>query len=247
MQPASLWRPSPERIDQSAIYRYMQWLGSERGLSFADYQSLYEWSIQDLDAFWSSIWDHFGVIAHHPYSEVLSTHRMPGARWFDGATLNYAEHALRAPAEKLAIIGRSEQRAEERLTYGQLRDEVAAVAAGLRELGVGLGDRVAAFMPNTPEAAICLLATSSIGAVWSSCPPEFGLGSVIDRFAQIAPKVLIAADGYIHSGKAYDRTLAVGEIRANSTAATPERSARNPAPRRRARSKGPAITAPARS
>jgi acetoacetyl-CoA synthetase len=193
----------------------MQWLHSSRGLVFDDYQSLYDWSIQDLDAFWTSIWDYFGVIADHPYSEVLSTHQMPGAHWFKGATLNYAEHALRAPAEKLAIIGRSERGAEERLTYGQLREEVASVALGLRELGVAPGDRVAAFMPNTPAAAICLLATSSIGAVWSSCPPEFGIGSVIDRFAQIAPKVLIAADGYTHSGNVYDCTAAVAEIKSN--------------------------------
>src|SRR5438445_7257400 len=170
MQPAPLWRPSRERIEHSGMHRYMHWLHSSRGLAFDDYQSLYKWSIQDLDAFWSSIWDHFGVIAHHPYSEVLSTHAMPGAHWFRGATLNYAENALRAPAERLAIIGRSEREPEERWTYGQLRDEVAAVSAGLRKLGVGPGDRVAAFMPNTPEAAICLLATSSIGAVWSSCP-----------------------------------------------------------------------------
>ena len=213
MSPAApLWKPTPARIEGSPIRRYMQWLRLQRGLNFADYDSLYRWSIGDLPGFWSSIWEHFDVISHHPYSEVLSGHRMPGAHWFAGATLNYAEHALRAPAETLAVIGRSEHRPETRLTYGELRERVAAVAAGLRRLGVRSGDRVAAYMPNSPETVICLLATSSLGALWSSCPLEFGIGSVIDRFAQIDPKVLIAADGYVHAGKPYDRMDAVADI-----------------------------------
>jgi acetoacetyl-CoA synthetase len=194
------------------MHRYVKWLASTRGLEFADYEALYEWSIRDLEGFWSSIWEHFELISHHPYSSVLSTHQMPGAIWFKGTTLNYAEHALRAPADRVAIIARSERGPERQVTYGQLKSEVAMVADGLRRLGVGRGDRIAALMPNTPETVVCLLASASIGAIWSSCPPEFGIGSVIDRFAQIEPKVLIAADGYIHAGKSYDRMDAVAEI-----------------------------------
>jgi acetoacetyl-CoA synthetase len=207
-----LWTPSRESIEASTIYRYMEWLRQDRGLDFSDYNSLYRWSVDRLEEFWPTIWDFFGVVAHEQYGSVLSSHHMPGAHWFAGATLNYAEHAVRAPDDRLAIIGRWENKPERRITYGQLRREVAATAAGLRRLGVGSGDRVAAFMPNTPHTVVCLLATASIGAIWSSCPPEFGIGSVIDRFAQIKPKLLIAADGYAHGGKAYDRMDAVREI-----------------------------------
>ncbi len=235
-----LWRPTPERIEASGMHRYMEWLAARRGLAFDDYQGLYEWSISDLEGFWSSIWEHFDVIGHDAYSRVLSTRQMPGAQWFAGATLNYAEHALRAPSRRLAIIGRSELGPERHVTYGQLQTQVAEVAAGLRQLGVARGDRVAAFMPNTPETVICLLASASIGAIWSSCPPEFGIGSVIDRFSQIEPKVLIAVDGYIHAGRSYDRMEAVGQIEARlptveRTVLVPNLTDRSPAsPLRRA-------------
>ncbi len=210
--PAPLWTPSPERIRASGIHHFMEWLRAERGLDFGDYDSLYRWSCDDLPAFWEAIWAHFGVIAHEPYSEVLSSRTMPGAHWFAGARLNYAEHALRGPDARTAIIGRTEHRPEVRLTYGELRRRVAEVAEGLRRLGVRAGDRVAAYVPNTPDAVIGLLATTSIGALWSSCPPEFGLGSVSDRFAQIDPRILIAADGYVHAGRPYDRMEMVAEI-----------------------------------
>ena len=194
------------------MFRYMQWLREQRGRDFPDYGSLYEWSTKHVEEFWPTIWEFFGVVSYEPYTEVLTRHNLPGAHWFKGATLNYAEHALRAPDERLAIIGRSEHGSERRMTYGQLRAEVSETAAGLQRLGVKSGDRVAAFLPNNPDAVTCLLATASLGALWSSCPPEFGIGSVIDRFAQIEPKVLIAADGYVNGGRTYDRMGAVAEI-----------------------------------
>jgi acetoacetyl-CoA synthetase len=186
--------------------RYMRWLESERGLSLDDYDALWRWSVQDLDAFWASIWDFFGVRASKPYEKVLADRSMPGARWFGGAELNYAEHLFADKADdEVAILGASELRDLDQLTWGELRAEVARVAAGLRELGVGPGDRVVAYMPNLPETIVAFAATASIGAIWSSCSPDFGAASVVDRFAQIEPKVLFAVDGYRYGGRDFDR------------------------------------------
>ncbi|MGH7776468.1 MAG: acetoacetate--CoA ligase [Candidatus Dormibacterales bacterium] len=210
----TLWTPSPERVASSRLHAYMGWLEADRGLRFDGYESLRRWSTVELDGFWGSIWDYFQVQARHPYGSVLAERRMPGARWFSAARLNYVDHALRAAPDALALIARSETRAEIRLTYGELREAVGAAAAGLRSLGVGPGDRVAAYVPNIPETVVAFLATASLGAVWSSCAPEFGVGSVIDRFAQIGPKVLIAADGYVHAGRRFDRMETVAAIEA---------------------------------
>src|SRR5262249_3106210 len=157
--------------------------------------ALWQWSVDDLPAFWRSIWDYFDVVARTPPGDTLPDARMPGARWFPGARLNYAENVLRMPDigdDEPAVIAYSQPRAPITLTAAELRDEVRRVRAGLRKLGVGTGDRVAGYAPNIPETYVLMLATASLGAVFSSCAPEFGTRSVVDRWRQIAPKVLVA-------------------------------------------------------
>jgi acetoacetyl-CoA synthetase len=211
-----LWTPSAELVAGASITRYMTWLDSERGLSFGgDYDSLWRWSVDRLEDFWASIWDFCGVRASQPYSQVLPERRMPGADWFPGARLNYAENILAGkPGDRVAILAASESRALATLTWDALRDQVAALAGGLRRLGVGEGDRVAAYMPNLPETVAAMLATTSLGAIWSSCSPDFGTGGVVDRFAQIEPKVLLAVDGYTYGGRRFDRRRVVAELAA---------------------------------
>jgi acetoacetyl-CoA synthetase len=184
----------------------MRWLEAQCGVPLDDYCSLWQWSVDDLEAFWASIWDFFEVASSAPYSEVLPERTMPGARWFSGAELNYAEHPFRGKRDQdVAILHASELRELSELRWGELRDQVARAAAALREIGVERGDRVVGYMPNVPETVVAFLATASIGAIWSSCSPDFGAGSVVDRFAQIEPKVLIAADGYRYNGRDFDR------------------------------------------
>ena len=207
-----LWEPSEEVKEKANITRYMSWLKERRGLNFASYQEMWQWSVTDLEGFWSSIWDFFRVKAHQTYQRVLAERRMPGARWFAGAQLNYAENALRRQDDHPAILFQSEMRPLTMVSYQQLYRQVASVAAGLRRLGVGKGDRVAAYMPNIPETVVAFLATASIGAIWSSCAPEFGTRSVAERFQQIEPTVLIAVDGYRYGGRAYSRMEAVAGI-----------------------------------
>jgi acetoacetyl-CoA synthetase len=210
-----LWEPSPESIERRAMTRYMRWLQSERGLRFDGYHALWEWSVAELEDFWGSIWDYFGVSSPMPHRAALSARTMPGARWFEGAELNYAEHLFRdKPDDEIAILHASELRDLGQLSWAELRQQVAEAAAGLREQGVGRGDRVAAYLPNIPEAVIAFLATASIGAVWSSCSPDFGPGSVVDRFAQIEPKVLFAVDGYSYNGKEFDRRDVIAGLQA---------------------------------
>lgn len=193
---------------------YMRWLAEERGLRFADYEALRRWSIDDLSAFWRSIWDYFEVVGEGEPAEVLAEAKMPGARWFPGVEVNYAENVLRGDAEDVVIVALSQTRAQIEMTRGELRDAVARAAAGLRRLGVGPGDTVAGYLPNIPEAVIALLATASIGAVWAVCAPEFGIQSVLDRFQQIEPKVLIAVRGYRYGAKDIDRRADVEMLRA---------------------------------
>jgi acetoacetyl-CoA synthetase len=205
MSGEKLWEPGPERIERAAMTRYMRWLESERGLTLGGYDELWRWSVESLEDFWASIWDFFDVQAE-PYEEVLAERVMPGARWFAGAELNYAEHVFRdRDPDALAVQYASELAELAELTWGELAESVAATAAGLRGLGVGRGDRVVAYLPNGPEALVAFLAAASIGAVWSSCSPDFGASSVVDRFAQIEPKVLFAVDGYRYGGKDFDR------------------------------------------
>ena len=200
-----LWRPSAEQLDRCRLAAYLRWLEAERGLRFDGYDDLWHWSVTDLDAFWGSIADYFEVRFHAPPERVLAARTMPGAEWFPGATLNYAEHALAWGGNEPALICRSEAGPRRELSRDDLRREVAAARAGLRRLGVGPGDRVVAYLPNSAEAVIAFLAIASLGAIWSSCPPEFGVESVLDRFRQIEPKVLIAVDGYHYNGRRFDR------------------------------------------
>jgi acetoacetyl-CoA synthetase len=214
-----MWTPSAADRERAEMARYMRWAGERRGAPFSDYDELWRWSVQETGDFWASIWEFAGVRASRPYERVLDSPRMPGARWFEGAELNYAENMLlgpgsvspRDPAE-IAVLHASELRELQELTWGELSGQVAAAAGGLCALGVGRGDRVVAYMPNIPETLIAFLATASLGAVWSSAAPEFGARSVIDRFAQIEPKVLLAVDGYRHGGKDFDRTAVLDSI-----------------------------------
>jgi acetoacetyl-CoA synthetase len=213
MEPEVLWTPSAERVERAWLSRYQAWLEETRGLRFEDYQELWRWSVSDLEAFWSSIVEFLDVRFAEPPRAVLGSERMPGAEWFPGARLNYAEHIFCGKSDdEVALRHASELRSPGEWTWGELRAQTAAVAAGLRELGVGAGDRVAAYMPNIPETVSAFLACSSIGAVWSSAAPEFGARSVIDRFSQIEPKVLLAIDGYRYGGRDHDRRATVEEI-----------------------------------
>ncbi len=195
--------------------RFMDWAGERRGRPFSDYDELWRWSVDDLEGFWAGIWEFCGVRASKPYERVLGSHEMPGTRWFEGAELNYAENLLargEGRSDEVAVLHCSELRDLDEITWGELTAQVAAVAGGLRALGVTRGDRVVAYMPNIPETLIAFLAVASIGAIWSSAAPEFGARSVIDRFEQIEPKVLLAVDGYRHGGKDFDRTANVARI-----------------------------------
>jgi acetoacetyl-CoA synthetase len=213
--PEKLWEPPAELVERSRLREYMRWLETERGLEFDTYDELWQWSVDDLEAFWASIWDFFGVRADGDYERVLGSREMPGAEWFAGTSLNYAEHVFAGKDDgETAILHASELRQLGELSQGELRAQVAATAAGLRALGVERGDRVVAYMPNIPEAIVAFLATAGIGAVWSSCSPDFGPASVIDRFAQIEPKVLFAVDGYRYGGKDFDRRDTLAQLQA---------------------------------
>jgi len=210
-----IWEPSAELVERSRLTEFTRWLERERGLAFADYGELWQWSVDDLDGFWSAIWSFFEVQADGEASPVLASREMPGARWFPGTSLNYAEHVFAGKDDgETAILHASELRDLGELSWGELRGQVAATAAGLRGLGVGRGDRVVAYVPNIPEAIVAFLATASIGAVWSSCSPDFGPASVVDRFAQIEPKVLFAVDGYRYGGRDFDRLETVARLQA---------------------------------
>ncbi len=216
--PPVLWSPPPDIRERSRIGRYLDWLATARGLRFATYDELWRWSIDEPGAFWRSIWDHFEVISHDQPTASLVDARMPGARWFPGATMNYAEHALRLPGrapDDIVVIGRSQTRGPTTLTAAELRDAVARCRTGLARLGARRGDRVAAFLPNIPESIVAMLATASLGAIWSSCAPEFGIRAVIDRFSQIEPKVLLSIDGYRYGNRDVDRRTELEEIRAS--------------------------------
>jgi acetoacetyl-CoA synthetase len=209
-----LWEPGPEVIEQARITQYLRWLAGHHGVAAADYQDLWEWSVGEPGAFWDSLWEYFGVLGQRGDGPALNG-QLPDATWFPGATLNYARNALRTARTdpgRAAIIACAEDAPPRTLTYGELATEVGRVRGALRALGVTPGDRVAAFLPNIPEALIGLLATASLGAIWSSCSPDFGPHSVIDRFAQISPTVLLAVGGYRYGGKDFSRDEAVSQI-----------------------------------
>ncbi len=201
------------------IRLYQDWLRTQRGLDFPDYQALWEWSVRDLPAFWQSVWDYFELQSPTPHRQVLADDRMPGARWFEGAQVNYARQVFRhvapaAAAGQPAVISRNERGEQRALSWPELRRQVASLALHLRAQGLQPGDRVAAYLPNVPEAMVAFLAVVSLGGVWSICAPDMGTHAVLDRFRQIAPKVLIAVDGVTYGGKDHDRGAVVAELRA---------------------------------
>ncbi|HZU40535.1 MAG TPA: acetoacetate--CoA ligase [Solirubrobacteraceae bacterium] len=213
--PPILWTPSPERIEHACLTRYQRWLEHERGLRFADYHALWQWSVDELEDFWQTIVDFFGVRFAEPPERVLGRAQMPGAQWFPGSRLSYAEHIFAGKDDgAVALRHASELRELGEWTWGELRGQVASLAAALRTLGVQPGDRVVAYMPNIPETLAAFLACASLGAIWSSAAPEFGARSVVDRFAQIEPKVLLAVDGYRYGGRDFDRRAIVDGIAA---------------------------------
>ncbi|MFP5364269.1 MAG: acetoacetate--CoA ligase [Thermoleophilia bacterium] len=214
-EPQLLWKPDEAFARRTRLRAYIDWLSAFHGVAPATYHELWQWSTGDVEAFWSSIAEYFGVRFHEPPRAVLEQPQMPGARWFAGATLSYPEHIFRdRDGGDVAIRHASELHALDTVTWGQLRELTARIQAGLRACGVERGDRVAAYMPNIPEAIAAFLATAGLGAIWSSCSPDFGARSVIDRFAQIEPKVLLAVDGYRYGGRDFDRGAVVDDIHA---------------------------------
>jgi acetoacetyl-CoA synthetase len=211
--PEVLWTPSPEQVQRATLTRYQAWVEEQHGLTFERYEDLWRWSVENIDEFWSSIVEYFDLRLGGSPPGVLGSRSMPGAEWFPGALVNYSEHVFAdKPDDGLAIQHASELRPLSSWSWGELRAQTAAIAAGLRGLGVSEGDRVAAYMPNIPETVAAVLACASLGAIWTSAAPEFGARSVIDRFAQIEPKVLLAIDGYRYGGRDFDRSKVVEEI-----------------------------------
>jgi acetoacetyl-CoA synthetase len=212
-----LWTPPADVRDRTRVGDFLRFVERTHGLRFDDYASLWQWSVGDLSGFWSAVWTYFGVTATAEPRDAIADVRMPGAKWFPGATLNYAEHVLRMPGitdDETVVLAYSESRPPVRLTAGELREQVRRARAGLSRLGVQRGDRVAAYAPNIPETFILMLASASLGAIFSSCAPEFGTRSVVDRWRQIEPTVLLAVDGYRYGDKPVDRAVEVAEIRA---------------------------------
>ncbi len=214
---ATLSTPSPQVIERARITDYARWLAEHRQVQTAGYPQLWAWSVHELAEFWSSIWDYFEILGNRADGPVIIGSTMPEISWFSGTTLNYSRNALRTAGTdptRTALIYRSEAGHQGSVSYGELDRQVAIARAALVKLGVKRGDRVAAYLPNSPHALIGLLATASLGAIWTACSPDFGVPSVVDRFAQVAPKVLIAVDGYVYNGKSYDRRPEVAAIAA---------------------------------
>ena len=209
-----LWTPPAERVERAAITRFGRWVAEAHGADVADsYDALWRWSVVDIEAFWASIWSYFAVASDAPYERVVGARTMPGTEWFPGPRLSFPEHVFRGKDDSaLALQHDSELRGLAAWTWGELREQSERIAAGLRRLGVCDGDRVVAYLPNVPEAVAAFLATASLGAIWSSCSPDFGARSVVDRFAQIEPKVMLTVDGYRYGGRDHDRCEVVAGI-----------------------------------
>ncbi len=211
--PAMLWQPSPGQRAASRLADYQAWLAERYDVPHGEYEALWQWSVDDLERFWTTIWEYFDVIADGEPRPVLASASMPGAQWFPNARLNYAEHVFRhATDERPALIARREGEAVQEVSWKALREQVGALAASLRRLGIGKGDRVVSYLPNRPETVVAFLACASLGAVWSSCAPDMGVRVVTDRFQQIEPKLMFATDGYRYNGKPHDRVATVGEL-----------------------------------
>jgi acetoacetyl-CoA synthetase len=200
-----LWKPSEERIKKSNMYRFMQVVNETYGKNFSDYDDLHRWSTEHLEEFWATLWDFADIKASQAYEQVIDDpSKMPGAKWFQGTRLNFAENLLRHRDERTALIFRGEDKVRRTFTYRELYDETSRVAASLKAAGIKPGDRVVGFLPNMPESIIAMLAATSLGATWSSCSPDFGIKGVLDRFGQTRPRILFTADGYFFKGKPLD-------------------------------------------
>lgn len=211
--PKLLWQPGDDSLQNSRLAHYIRWLAREKGLHFGHYHDLWQWSVDNIPAFWESQREYFNVISHSPYISVLEGSGMPDYKWFNGASLNYAEHIFRQKTDaRPAILFQNERRPLTEMSWAELERQTAALAAYFENCGVQQGDRIAAYLPNSPHAIIAVLAAMSIGAIWSSCSPDFGAASVADRFVQIQPKILIAIDGYTYGGKAFDKRDTVREL-----------------------------------
>jgi acetoacetyl-CoA synthetase len=207
-----LWTPNEKVKQEANLVQYISWLKNNRALSFSDYHDLWKWSVENVNLFWQTLWEYFDILHEGSYTQV-SKGEMPRVQWFEGTRLNYAEHVFRKESNtQPAIVYKSESSAIKQISWKELRTSVSSLQSFLKEQGVTQGDTVTAYLPCIPEATIALLATSSLGAIWSSCSPDFGTNAVIDRFAQIEPKVLIAVDQYSYSGKTFDKTSAVEEL-----------------------------------
>ena len=200
-----LWKPTEEYKNNSRMQQFMNAVSNKYQLQDNNYNTIHNWSITNTSEFWKEVWDFCNIISSELAVEVVDNpNKMPGAQWFKGAKLNFAENLLKRRDDHNALIFWGEDTVRKEITYAQLYDEVRKVAAGLKKLGVVKGDRIAAFMPNMPETIIAMLAATSIGAIWSSTSPDFGIKGVLDRFSQIEPKVIFAADGYYYKSKAFD-------------------------------------------
>jgi acetoacetyl-CoA synthetase len=208
-----LWEPSPEMIEQTNMARFIRFVNQKYGQDFQDYQQLYDWSVNEISDFWAAMWAFAEIKTSRTYDRVVDDPtKMPGAKWFEGAELNFAENLLRYRDDRTALIFKGEGKKSKKISYKELYTQVAAVAKALRALGIRPGDRVVGFMPNMMETIIAMLAATSLGAVWSSCSPDFGIKGVLDRFGQIEPKVLFTADGYSYNGKTFDSIGRVADI-----------------------------------
>ena len=208
-----LWKPSKQRVEESNLYRFMNQINRRYRTNFQDYDGLYQWSVENIQDLWASVWDFVGIKASKKYDRVVDDpYKMPGAEWFPGARLNFAENLLRHRDDRVALIFLGEDRVLRKITYAELFEEVSRLAKPLKEMGIKPGDRVVSFLPNMPETIFAMLAASSLGATWSSCSPDFGIKGVLDRFGQIKPRVLFTADGYWFKGKAMDSLERISDI-----------------------------------
>ena len=208
-----LWQPTEEKIRNTNMYRFMNVINDKYNQNFKEYAPLYEWSVENIPEFWETMWEFADIICSKSYHQVIDdVSKMPGACWFSGAQLNFAENLLRYRDSRTALIFKGEGQESIKMSYAELYDEVAGLAKALKETGVETGDRVVGFIPNMPAATIAMLAATSLGATWSSCSPDFGLKGVLDRFGQIKPKVLFTANGYLFKGKKIDSLERIADI-----------------------------------
>ena len=209
----ALWRPTHEQIKSTNLHQFIGVVSEKLSLPSANYDEFHQWSIDNPESFWAEVWDYTGIKASVDWDSILTdADQFPGATWFAGARFNFAENLLRNRSDRIAIVGRLENGSRTTLSYGQLYEQVKQCAAAMRSVGVECGDRVAGFMPNVSETVVAMLATTSIGAIWSSCSPDFGINGVMDRFGQIKPKLLFGCNGYYYNGKTIDSTPTLQQI-----------------------------------